>query len=340
MAEPHTLTSGSAASAEVSASDEIAEAPPWASSEGRDARLRASARRSIGRAAYVGLVLSHARQHTHSHLPAPFLDGLNDQLALHDLQLCVSRLTDHDLTSGQLLGEALREHTCAGLLVNYTHDLSPALLQRVQAQCGPVVWVNSKLEANCVYPDDEGAARAVTDHLLALGHRRIAMVHLIARLGWSGTFEGLRPRMHYSAVDRSAGYAAALEAVGLSPWVLAQYRFIEEAEHVQACRTLLTGQDRPTAVLAYSERELHAVIRAARQLGLEIPRDLTVVAFAPTATPVLGYRPTIAAVPAEQVARRAVRMLLRRMKAPAAPCGAESISYDLAEGQTVAPVPA
>jgi len=294
-----------------------------------------------GRFGCAALVLSRSHQQTHSYIPPKLLDGLDDELSLHNMHLTVSRLTDEELSSDEFIPKVIREHTADGIIVNYTHEIPESMLKLIRAHHAPAVWVNAKLETDCVYPDDLGAARSVTEDLIKRGHRRIALVHLVARLGSNQPFKELRPRMHYSVADRLAGYTEAMQGAGLQLRILSNERYIDFDEHMQVCDALLRGPDRPTAVLAYSENEVTPVMCAARIAGLSIPRDLSVVMFAPASAWVAGHEVSIAAVPTEEVGRRAVRMLLRRLESHQdgeVSCPPDPVPYGLVPSQTIGPV--
>lgn len=112
--------------------------------------------------------------------------------------------------------------------------------------------------------DERGAARAVADHLVALGHRRIALL--------SG------PGDAPSARERRAGFLAGLAAHDLT---LAQ-----EAEGdygfdsgVAAATRLLASEPRPTAMFAANDVMAAAVLKVAAGRGLDVPGDLSVIGF-------------------------------------------------------------
>jgi len=289
-----------------------------------------------GRTGCAALVLSRSRQQTHSYIPAGLLDGLDDELAQHNMHLTVSRLSDEELSKDDFVPKVLREHMADGMIVNYTHGIPPTMLDLIHAHHTPAVWLNAKLKEDCAYPDDEGAARNVTAELLNLGHRRIALVHLVSRLNSVGTFAQNKAQMHYSALDRAAGYATVMLDAGLQPNVLSHERYIEQQEYLSVCLAMLRGPDRPTAVLAYSENEVAEVVVAARVLGLEIPRDLSIVVFAPIGRWLGGRYFSVAAIPTQEMGRRAVQMLLRKLQKPDALCAPEPIPYTIANGETVA----
>ncbi|WP_329126250.1 substrate-binding domain-containing protein [Streptomyces sp. NBC_01465] len=107
--------------------------------------------------------------------------------------------------------------------------------------------------------------QAATRHLLGLGHRRIAMIN---------------GPDHPYCVARQAGHLAALAEAGLSPepGLTPQTPITFEDGHATA-RQLLSLPDPPTAIFAASDMQALGVYQAARELGLSIPGDLSVVGF-------------------------------------------------------------
>ncbi|MFI5915203.1 LacI family DNA-binding transcriptional regulator [Dactylosporangium sp. NPDC051541] len=108
--------------------------------------------------------------------------------------------------------------------------------------------------------------RAAARHLADLGHRRIAMV---------GGPEGV---LYCRA--RLDGYRSALDAAGL-PYDAALVASAELTLEggLAAAADLLRRPDRPTAVFAANDLQAVGVYKAARDLGLRIPADLSVVGF-------------------------------------------------------------
>ena len=109
--------------------------------------------------------------------------------------------------------------------------------------------------------DNLHGARLATEHLIALVHRRIAMV--------SG-----RPDLQSSRL-REEGYRQAL--AGLEP--LIRVGGYDPAVASDAARELLRPTDRPTAVFAANDVSAIATIEVARELGLRVPEELSVVGF-------------------------------------------------------------
>lgn len=114
--------------------------------------------------------------------------------------------------------------------------------------------------------NDAVAARALTDHLLDLGHRRI---------GFVGGMED-----HLSARERFKGFKAALASRGVpfDPALVASGGFIFDAGYTAAER-LLAAEPRPTAIFAANDLSALGVMARAFDLGLRTPRDLSVVGF-------------------------------------------------------------
>ena len=130
-----------------------------------------------------------------------------------------------------------------------------------------VVIGGSTLGFPTVMIDDVGASWAATDHLMQLGHVRITH------------FAGdLTDQMDFSVHGRRArGYRLAMERAGYQP-VLVEVDF-DESEVYAAAKQVLEAPGRPTAIFAVSDEIAFAVMAAARDLGLEIGADLSVVGF-------------------------------------------------------------
>jgi len=103
-------------------------------------------------------------------------------------------------------------------------------------------------------------------HLLGLGHRRIAVI--------SG------PVVMLCSRARIDGYRAALERAGIAvdPALVVHGTFRHQGGYDRA-QALLALPDPPTAVFAGSDEQAFGVMEAARQAGLSVPGDLSVVGF-------------------------------------------------------------
>ncbi|MFC8717728.1 LacI family DNA-binding transcriptional regulator [Kitasatospora sp. NPDC057198] len=142
-------------------------------------------------------------------------------------------------------------------------------------------------------------AREAVQHLVGLGHVRIAMV-----AGRSHSLAGAA-RLH--------GYHAALDEAGL-PFDAALVRAtdFDHEEALVVTRRLLQLPDPPTAVFAASDAQAMGVLEAARQHGLDVPDDLTVMSFDDTLVAAMAT-PPLSAVrqPFQELGHEATRVLVQ-----------------------------
>lgn len=175
------------------------------------------------------------------------------------------------------------------------HDHYARLLQ----EGAKLVFVNGALDAidvPCVSVDERHAGFLATRHLIALGHRRIGFV--------AGPAEYLPTR------EKGAGRIDALTREGLSPDGLVVHGEFTLEGGRSSARALLSRPDRPTAVICSSDVIAIGVLQVARELGLRIPSDLSVVGFdgIEAATWVEPELTTVAQ-PIDQIASTAVELL-------------------------------
>ncbi len=132
----------------------------------------------------------------------------------------------------------------------------------------PVAMVGAQIPGwASVCIDDDEAARTAVDHLTGLGHRRIAYVG------------GSTDELDFAApLARRRGYRGAMHDAGLQ----VEARFEHTGDFtikggIRAGHELLGQDDPPTAIFAASDEMAIGVLRAARELGLEVPRDVSVI---------------------------------------------------------------
>jgi LacI family transcriptional regulator len=256
----------------------------------------------LGRFNCAALLMSTVKGR--SYLPSNLLDGVHDELAAADMHLTVAKVPDEKLRANGYVPKILRSLMADGVLINYTHHLPAHLVEMVDGQRFPAVWLNTRRDADCIYALGREAARAATERLLALGHRRIAYVDLC-----HGT-EDLDGSQHFSITDRWEGYADAMRAAGLAPREVRPPRWcdsIDEEERVLL--DVLRAADRPTAVVTYFAVFIPGLLRAATAAGLRVPRDLSVVTFAPEDFRAQGVMVSSMLEPHQAMGREGVRML-------------------------------
>jgi LacI family transcriptional regulator, repressor for deo operon, udp, cdd, tsx, nupC, and nupG len=118
--------------------------------------------------------------------------------------------------------------------------------------------------------DDVAAARSAVDHLVARGHRRIALIG-----GDTDDPMAFTPPLH-----RRDGYRDALTAAGLPVEPeLEQLGYFTVEGGREAARRLLAGPERPTAFFAESDEMAYGALREIRAAGLRVPEDVAVIGF-------------------------------------------------------------
>jgi len=149
-----------------------------------------------------------------------------------------------------------------------------------------------------VASNDRDAVREATDYLIALGHRRIALI--------------AGPQGFRSARERRMGFEAALGDAGIalpSSWV-AEGSYLFESG-VAAAERLFDLTPRPTAIFSCNDEMAAGAIHAARARGLDVPGDLSVIGF--DDTPIAAHMwPPITTVrwPIASMARSAANKLI------------------------------
>ncbi len=148
----------------------------------------------------------------------------------------------------------------------------PADLLDGLVSCGTVmVTIGDRTDRySSVMIDNAAAAKLVMDHLIGLGHRRIGLIGA----------QRDRP-IHLDVPDlRMRGALAVLKEAGIAPGRhhVQTARFTVNGGY-RAMRRMLHQPDPPTAVFAFSDEMAIGAIRAARELGLRVPDDLSVAGF-------------------------------------------------------------
>lgn len=259
-----------------------------------------------GRHGCIALLLSTERNR--SNLPPLLLGAIQEQLLERQLRLTVAQLPDAQLTDSGFVPGILREYSADGLLIDYTDHIPPAMIDLIRQHRLPSVWINNKMEADSVYPDDFDAGRQAASRLLALGHRRIAFVDYSAPLDTVAS-------AHYSSHDRYAGYEQAMRQAGAGPWAIRPSTIVPHAHQLEYTRSWLAGPDRPTAVIVYgSGVTLGSILYASAQQGLRIPQNLSIVTFADGPANDAGFTIDTFVVPVREVGLRATQRLIHKVE--------------------------
>jgi prepilin-type N-terminal cleavage/methylation domain-containing protein len=190
---------------------------------------------------------------------AQTLDAVNETLEAEDYNLMIGSAT---VGEPPRLSRFLRERHADGFLVFY----SPKELLRIElARLGvPYVVIEAREDepASHVRDDEEAVGRIATEHLVELGHRRIALINCA-----DSSSRRLGPR--------GRGYLEALTEAGLSPcpgWDVCGplEDLVERA---------ITGPRSATALLLYDESDAGRALRLLHDRGLKVPEDVSILAL-------------------------------------------------------------
>jgi LacI family transcriptional regulator len=227
------------------------------------------------------------------------LRGVEEWGSAHETGVAVSSVR-HGNARPASWTSALASHDTDGVIL-VTSELTEGQLQQLRNAGIPLVVVDP---VNPPPPDlpSVGATNwaggfAASEHLLALGHRRI------------GAIAG--PGDYLCSRARIDGYRSALERAGVpfDPALVRHGDFQHEGGFVRGGE-LLGLASPPTAIFAGSDQQAFGVYEAARQRGLRIPQDLSVVGF--DDLPVARWVPpplTTVRQPLAEMGRAAAQML-------------------------------
>ncbi|MGW7023040.1 LacI family DNA-binding transcriptional regulator [Streptomyces decoyicus] len=294
-------------------------------------RPNAAARSLVARRTHtVGVLLNDMRNPWFVEV----LDGLNSLLQAHGLRMLMAdgRL---DRRAGQDFARTFQELRVDGIVVVGTLPDTDGLAE-VAERLPTVIAGNHEPRlprVDLVANDDERGARLATEHLIGLGHRRIA------HIAGQGLVGELRRRGFESAV-RAHGLAASA--------VVENGDGTEEGGYRAAVRLLNPSRgsgrpvaERPTAVFAFNDISGVGALSAAQELGLEVPADLSLVGYDNTYLARIRHLWLNSVNNAShEVGRRAARCLLDRMERPDAPAGQQLVAPELEiRGSTAPPRP-
>ncbi|MEP3145092.1 LacI family DNA-binding transcriptional regulator [Qipengyuania citrea] len=175
--------------------------------------------------------------------------------------------------------------------------------------------------------DDIAAGREIAEHVIGFGHRRIAII--------KGDPD------HPVSEQRLTAYRAAFADAGVEylPELVETGDFSFESGY-EATRRILSRKLRPTAIIAQNDDMAVGAMSAARELGFDVPGDLSVVGFDDSEiSRVVWPRLTTVRQPVVEMAHTAADMLLRQL-AGEDPGPTVVYTHSLVERLTVAPPPA
>ena len=239
--------------------------------------------------------------------------------------------TDHDPAKELAALQLLAAHRVDGVVLAPTGPGEMYSAPPVSTYPKPIVMVDRVIPDSpfdAVSIDNRRAAFELTQHILSLGHQRVAIL--------------AGGRHLTNTTDRLAGFRDALASNGLEARdedvVYADFR---QDRARLLCHGLLARPDRPTALFASNNHMLIGAMQAISDAGLACPRDVSVAGIDdfPWAG-VFAPRLTTQRQPIEALATHAMRLLLARIEDPA-PAGFATVvlSAELVVRESCAPPP-
>jgi LacI family transcriptional regulator len=218
--------------------------------------------------------------------------------------------TDDDEERELLTLAQLRAQHVAGILLTPIGRGEDYVRRLERGHLPPFVIMDQRVQGlarDFVGVDNRAAARMLTEYLLRLGHRRIAMI--------TGR-EGL-----WTSEERLAAFQEAMRDAGIDvdPAYCIRTAYRSEAAHA-ATVALLTRPVRPTAIIGGNNVIALGALQAILDLGFRCPTDVSVVGIDDVPwSALVRPRVTTVAQPIEEISRVAIEWLLERMAAAGPP---------------------
>jgi len=259
-----------------------------------------------------------------------YAEGVEQEAHASGYHLLLSSIA-LDLKYGEDIFKDLSRRRIDGLIlassfIGQSEEAKKILIHLLKRRL-PIVEVSNYYNIDCVVSDYRAVTMEVMDHLLSLSHRRIGLIYGVA--------------MPELAEDRLQPYQESLQAAGLSldqELIALCGPTIEDG--YQAALRLLRLPSRPTALIAINDLLALGALRAAADLNLHIPTDLSLVSY--DDIPMAKYqvpRLTTVSKDAARSGREAVKLLLARLRDPDRPRQEIRVSPRLIIRESTGPAP-
>ena len=194
---------------------------------------------------------------------------------------------------------------CEGILL-VLPTAQEGLLAEFESSSVPVVLINywrNETQLPTVRGDNYEGSRAAIEHLIGLGHSRIAFITGSSYTGQSQ--------------ERQRGYQDALKQAGIRPLKsLVVTGDFTQSGGFEAAQVLMAQPKPPTAIFAANDAMALGVMDALKEKGLHIPRDVSVIGFDDMPAANHAYpRLTSVRQPLAEIGAQAVRLILQRIRA-------------------------
>ena len=208
-----------------------------------------------------------------------------------------------DVESEKRVTDSLLDRKVDGMIVAPSAGSERVTLPGITRTGTPLVLIDRSLDMGCdqVGPENISSARSLTEHLLDVGHRRIGVVRGLAGIS--------------STTERFEGYLSAHAGRGVEvdpALVIDGESSTDVAE--REVHTLMSGANRPTAMVSMNNSMTIGALKALRTLGLSIPTDVAFVCYDDFEwSDLFEPKLTAAAQDVETIGATAAQLLLRRI---------------------------
>lgn len=238
---------------------------------GPDPAARALAR---GSAATVGVLLTESLTYAFTdEVTTGFLAAITEELAASGLALT---LLSSDVTGPRI---PARDVAMDGAIVYSCNPDTQAVdwlrkrgLSLVHVDQPPVV------DAPAVNVADRDGARAAAQHLVDLGHRRVAVLTVGPQGPYAVPVPVEAAMQFHTTAERMRGWLDALQPARIEPVVILQPRNVDQDARCAAAAAL-DQPDPPTGLVCFSDVMAQQAVRVAADRGLRVPDDVSVVGF-------------------------------------------------------------
>ncbi|MFF2327158.1 MULTISPECIES: LacI family DNA-binding transcriptional regulator [unclassified Streptomyces] len=274
-----------------------------ASMEELNYRPHAAARGMRGRTYTIGVLLDNIR----NSFFADILDGIQGQLDNSEYTVMIGAAGFGADAQGKTI-RSMVDRQMDGLILIAPGTRRSEVLHTARSTPTVVIGHHDASDSHDSVADaDAAGAGLVVDHLAGLGHRNIALVSSPGTRAsqWHNTPE----------IELTSGYMAAMERHGLAAHARVCKAAYSDEGGYKAGISLLAGENRPTAIMTGADVAALGVWRAAHELGLRIPKDVSVVGYNNTA---LAELATVQLTSVDQAGQdmgsTAARLLIERVE--------------------------
>lgn len=275
---------------------------------------------STGYAPWIAVASAMLLGHSVGTTEGPILLGLGKVLSAEGIELV---LLGEELRSGVPRMLAQRA-VSGGVFLNRPHQILRTWLREHSI---PSVGVNlgNVADMDTVFPDEDGGVRLALDHLAQLGHKHIAYVNTSLS---PGAFHAPSVERRQRAFLKTMAERELYAVPGTE-----LHRDIRERVH-----GLMTQASPPTALLCYSDDVGAIAIQALHELGLHVPRDVSVIGIDDAYVAKVTSPPmTSVRLPWTQMGKKAGELLLARLAEPDRPFESRELSEKLLVRKSTGP---